>query len=400
MGNLLPFAGVSYETTCQSEPNCDYEDGRREVLKYVQHRLRKHDPNKIKIIEKYLEAKDGRLIFTKCYFPIFTKPKAVVFYISGYATNIDRPAAHDQCLRFAENGYIAIAHDHLGYGRSDGLWLYIPNSFDIDYVDNANFIHNYCKNLYVRDELNHNKLSSSGVPMYSFSDPNVLTRGENGNQNGLKNGKDFKSMAEPQALVPWTKEDLSDIDSGNKYFLCGRSMGGAVATRLAMKYPKDYKGMVLCCPMIEIDDQIKPSQWILNAFKWIANLPWFSTRYWSPNTDLRPFLCSTESGKRKCNTDTLLPCRPAPLKSGYEILTITETIQNNLELLETDYIILHGLADKITDPKVSQNLYERTKDRCDATIKLYEDQWHMMWWEPKGEEFHRDILNWLDEKSK
>jgi len=38
--------------------------------------------------------------------------------------------------------YIAIAviaHDHIGYCMSDGLWLYIQNTFDIDYVNNANY---------------------------------------------------------------------------------------------------------------------------------------------------------------------------------------------------------------------------------------------------------------------
>ena len=100
------------------------------------------------------------------------------------------------------------------------------------------------------------------------------------------------------------------------------------------------------------------------------------------------------------NNQTMLFGRAPRLKSAYEMLMITEKIQDEIDLITMDFIVLHGMDDHVTNPKVSQNLYERRKDHCDATLKLYEDTWHLMWWEPKGEEFFSDILCWLDEKSK
>ena len=119
MGNLSPFSSICACTVCQREPNCDYEEGRRKVLKYSQHTLRKSD--EVRIIEKYIHIPSGHVLFTKCYIPLKNKPKGCVFFLEGYETNLDRPDTHDNCLRIAENGYIAIAHDHFGYGRSDGF---------------------------------------------------------------------------------------------------------------------------------------------------------------------------------------------------------------------------------------------------------------------------------------
>jgi len=61
-------------------------------------------------------------------------------------------------------------------------------------------------------------------------------------------------------------------------------------------------------------------------------------------------------------------------------------------------LILHGAADKLTDPLVSQFLYEKASTN-DKTIKLYEDGYHCIL---EGEPVDRifavlnDIVTWLD----
>eukprot|EP01083_Nonionella_stella_P099631 280129_1 len=169
MGNLLhPFGSICACTYCQTDPDCNYEEGRRKLIKYGQHLLRK--PDDIRIIEKYIEVPDGRLLFTKCFIPLKQKPNGCVFVLIGYSSCIDRIDTHDGCLLLAENGYMVLAHDYVGYGRSDGLWMYVPNTFDIDYVDNAHYIHDYCKNLYIRNltsHTNHNEL-------YEYHDPSIF----------------------------------------------------------------------------------------------------------------------------------------------------------------------------------------------------------------------------------
>ncbi|KAI3693529.1 hypothetical protein L1987_76473 [Smallanthus sonchifolius] len=41
------------------------------------------------------------------------------------------------------------------------------------------------------------------------------------------------------------------------------------------------------------------------------------------------------------------------------------------------FFVLHGEADTVTDPEVSQALYERASSK-DKTIKLYPEMWHRL----------------------
>jgi acylglycerol lipase len=55
----------------------------------------------------------------------------------------------------------------------------------------------------------------------------------------------------------------------------------------------------------------------------------------------------------------------------FSLQLTTQRISNSLKLLDAPVLILHGLADTVTDPMLSQALY----DECSSTdkqIKLYE----------------------------
>ena len=61
-------------------------------------------------------------------------------------------------------------------------------------------------------------------------------------------------------------------------------------------------------------------------------------------------------------------------------------------------LILHGAADKVTDPLVSQFLYEKASSK-DKTLKIYEGGYHgILEGEPDDRIFavHNDIISWLD----
>lgn len=71
-----------------------------------------------------------------------------------------------------------------------------------------------------------------------------------------------------------------------------------------------------------------------------------------------------------------------------------------LEFLQVSspLLILHGAEDKVTDPRVSQFLYENTSSK-DKTLKLYEDGYHcILEGEPDDRIFAvlNDIIAWLD----
>lgn len=64
-------------------------------------------------------------------------------------------------------------------------------------------------------------------------------------------------------------------------------------------------------------------------------------------------------------------------------------------------LIIHGGADKVTDPVVSQFLYEKASSK-DKTLKIYEGGCHNIL---EGEfddrilSIHDDIISWLDSRS-
>ena len=126
---------------------------------------------------------------------------------------------------------------------------------------------------------------------------------------------------------------------------------------------------------------------------------WFPKRCWTPSNAMDQYMVSTEKGKCKVNTQCMKFDRNTRLKTAVECIKITEIIQENKQLLKMDFIVVHGLEDKVTDPKLSQNLYNDRKDECDATIKLYDKSYHMLWWEPCRDEMYSDLLFWLNEKS-
>ena len=66
--------------------------------------------------------------------------------------------------------------------------------------------------------------------------------------------------------------------------------------------------------------------------------------------------------------------------------------------ISSPLLILHGAADQVTDPRVSQFLYEKANTK-DKTLKLYEGAYHSIL---EGEPDDRistaikDIISWLD----
>ncbi|XP_019189458.1 PREDICTED: uncharacterized protein LOC109183857 isoform X2 [Ipomoea nil] len=86
------------------------------------------------------------------------------------------------------------------------------------------------------------------------------------------------------------------------------------------------------------------------------------------------------------------------VRTGYEILRITTFLQNNLSSLKVPFLVLHGTADRVTDPEASKKLYEDASS-TDKTIKLFQGLLHDLLFEPEKEQVANDIIQWLDRRS-
>jgi len=62
-------------------------------------------------------------------------------------------------------------------------------------------------------------------------------------------------------------------------------------------------------------------------------------------------------------------------------------------------LILHGLADSVTSPELSEELYTKAPSE-DKTLKLYEGMWHALTCEPGVPIVYGHIDTWIEKRSK
>ncbi|KAB1221069.1 Caffeoylshikimate esterase [Morella rubra] len=336
----------------------------------------------------YERNSKGLEIFCKNWMPQpGVRIKGALFFCHGYG---------DTCTFFFEgiakqiaaSGYAVYALDHPSFGLSEGLHGYI-SSFD-ELVDNV--IENY-KKIKGRPEL-------KGLPR----------------------------------------------------FLLGQSMGGAVALKVHLKEPLGWDGVILVAPMckkptisclqvlflwvsaifgeeewwlsisdverevgtetrlyaghqvstfesvvvVKIAEDVKPPAPVLKALILMAKVMPKAKLF--PQKDLSE-LAFRDPWKRKIAAYNVICYNDQTrLKTAVELLKVTSEIEKQVDKVSSPLLILHGAADKVTDPLVSQFLYEKASTK-DKTLKFYEGGYHCML---EGEPDERivtvleDIVAWLD----
>lgn len=93
-------------------------------------------------------------------------------------------------------------------------------------------------------------------------------------------------------------------------------------------------------------------------------------------------------------SDPLVYTGSIRVRTGYEILRITSYLQQNLSKMRVPFLVLHGTADTVTDPKASQKLYDEASS-TDKTITLYDGLLHDLLFEPEREAISKHIIDWL-----
>ncbi|CAI0407373.1 unnamed protein product [Linum tenue] len=80
-----------------------------------------------------------------------------------------------------------------------------------------------------------------------------------------------------------------------------------------------------------------------------------------------------------------------------ELIRVTDCLGNRLRDVRVPFLVLHGSADVVTDPKVSRALYEEAASE-DRTIKIYDGMLHSLLFGETDDNIamvRRDILDWL-----
>ncbi|OMO96207.1 hypothetical protein CCACVL1_05037 [Corchorus capsularis] len=175
-------------------------------------------------------------------------------------------------------------------------------------------------------------------------------------------------------------EKIKSEHPGVPCFLFGHSTGGAVVLKAA-SYPhieQMLEGIVLTSPAL----RVKPAHPIV-GFK---------------GANKRGIPVSRDPAALLAKySDPLVYTGPIRVRTGHEILRISSYLMQNFKSVTVPFFVLHGTADKVTDPLASQDLYNEAASKF-KDIKLYEGFLHDLLFEPEREDVGQDIIDWMERR--
>ncbi|KAM7493355.1 hypothetical protein LguiB_027964 [Lonicera macranthoides] len=189
-------------------------------------------------------------------------------------------------------------------------------------------------------------------------------------------------------------EKIKLDNPGIPCFLFGHSTGGAVVLKAA-SYPhieEMLEGIVLTSPAL----RVKPAHPIVGAVAPIFSL--LAPKYQFKGANKRGIPVSRDPAALLAKySDPLVYTGPMRVRTGHEILRISSHLMRNFKSVTVPFFVLHGSADKVTDPLASQDLYYEAASRY-KHIKLYDGFLHDLLFEPEREEIAQDIIDWMEKR--
>lgn len=193
---------------------------------------------------------------------------------------------------------------------------------------------------------------------------------------------------------------------GKKIFLMGESMGGAVAYTMIRDHPDVYAGVNFVAPMCKISEEMLPPQWVIDLCRKIAGPTGTATPIGflpiaPAKGDLKMFTFKLPHMRALNSRVPSQFARKPRFATARELIDVTKEISGSLGEFHAPFLIQHGKADRVTDYKLSQMLYDECKSD-DKTIRLYDGMWHAL---TAGEPMENveivfnDTVNWILERA-
>ncbi|XP_074589271.1 caffeoylshikimate esterase-like [Curcuma longa] len=182
-------------------------------------------------------------------------------------------------------------------------------------------------------------------------------------------------------------------------YLFGESMGGAVALKLHRKTPNFWDGAVLVAPMCKIAEEMKPSPMVIKILTLLTRV--IPTWRVIPTEDIIDKAVKNPEWREEIRNNPYCYKGKVRLQTGHELLRASLDTEVNLHQVSLPFLVVHGDADTVTDPRLSQCLYESASSE-DKTLKLYPGMWHAL---TSGESQEHidlvfsDIVSWMDRRT-
>jgi alpha-beta hydrolase superfamily lysophospholipase len=175
----------------------------------------------------------------------------------------------------------------------------------------------------------------------------------------------------------------------NIVFIIGHSAGSTIAATFAINHQDKFNGLILS------GTTIKPGISLSRAKITMANLLSFVL----PKVGVERIDVSTISRDKAVVdayiSDPLVYKGKIRARSGAELIRAMQTLEYQAPQIKLPVLIMHGTADRLSDPEGSRILYQRVSS-VDKKLKLYNGFYHEIFNEPECEQVFIDMEEWLD----
>lgn len=173
-----------------------------------------------------------------------------------------------------------------------------------------------------------------------------------------------------------------------KVFIVGHSVGGTIATAYAVHYQDEFDGLVLSGATLKVGASV--SSGLIIVARVLSLL--------LPKMGLDVIDASAISQDKTVVDayvgDPLVYRGKIRARLGAELIKAIQILLPQMSKIYLPILIMHGTADRLSDPRGSEILYDRVSSR-DKTLKLYDGFYHEIFNEPGREQVFEDMEAWL-----
>ena len=189
-----------------------------------------------------------------------------------------------------------------------------------------------------------------------------------------------------------TLVELAAGRQGEKPFLLGHSMGGAVAVAFTLEHEDTIGGLLLSAPAADTS-AASPVERVLGrlASAIAPNLGVFKVHPDGVSRDPEVVRAYVE--------DPLVFHGKLPARTVSELVTAIHGFPDRLPGISLPLLVMHGGDDPIV-PLAASEMIEKRAGSADKKLIVYGDLYHEILNEPEQDQVLADIVGWLDQRSR
>jgi len=174
-----------------------------------------------------------------------------------------------------------------------------------------------------------------------------------------------------------------------KMFIIGHSMGGTIAVAYAAHHQHKLAGLLLSGASLKTSPTISPAL-IKMAGILSVLLPKIGITILDASA-----ISQDKAIVDTYVTDPLVYRGRIRARLGAELIKAMQGLLSQMPEVNLPILIMHGAADRLSDPEGSQMLFERVGSK-DKTLKLYDGCYHEIFSGPEREQVFKDVEIWLE----